>query len=137
MSFHPDTPLGRGPGGEGKPPRDGWRHLRGWMAVLGVVFVLLGVPSLSLVCCAAGFDALLFGWGSWQNLLALLDLPALLLLAWGVTPIVSGLLLLKGAERLERPGGESGTFLIVVAASTFVGLAWIAVTAALLLGGLR
>src|SRR4051812_45532815 len=134
MSFQPDQPPGPDPGGGGGPPRDDWRYLRGWMAVVGVVFMLFGGVSLSFTCCVAGIV-----WWFW-DIRFLAGLPdgtglyGLLLVTWAVTPTVCGILLLRGADRLwKRPTGESATVLVVGAAAAFVGLAWVGVTVAILL----
>jgi hypothetical protein len=97
------------------------------MTLLGVVFLVLGGPGFSLVCCAA-----VFGPTSWSELQTQFQVPVLLFVAWGVTPVVSGLLLLSAAQRLTRPRGEAAGYLVLAAGSAFVGLAWLAVTAALL-----
>jgi hypothetical protein len=111
-------------------PGDGWRRLRGWMVVLGVALLVLGTPALGLACCL-GFETF---WHRWERLLSCF---ALVYAAWAVTPVVAGVLVLRAARRLTRPSGESATSLVVAAASAIVGLAWVAVTVALMLGGGR
>jgi hypothetical protein len=121
MSVYP--PLGGTPGpvtaGSPQPPGGVWRHLRGWLTALGLTLnLLLGCLGLH------GFTAATAG--SWWQLL---------LLAWVLVPLVSGLLSLEAAHGLKKPGGEASTSLVVAAAAAFVGLAWVGVTVALLLGG--
>jgi hypothetical protein len=136
MSSHPDASLGPDGSGQVPPPDSAWRHLRGWMAVLGVLFMLFGGVSLSFTCCVGGIVWLFWDMRLPVGLLDGVALYGLLLVAWAVTPAGCGILLLRGADRLaRRPPGESAVFLVVAAAAAFVGLAWVAVTTALLLGG--
>jgi hypothetical protein len=101
-------------------PTRGWTFLVWAMGVLGILFLMSGIVLL----CQAILAALLLG----ANLFFWL-----LLLGWGAVPILAGFLLLHAAERLASPARGSGTLLVVVAASTFAGLAWAAITAVLYL----
>src|SRR5262249_5924006 len=97
MSSHPDAPLGPDAGGQDLPPDNGWRDLRRWMAVLGVVLTLFGGVSLSFTCCVGGIV-----WWFW-DMRPLVGLPdevalyGLLLVTWAVAPTVSGMVLLRGS----------------------------------------
>jgi hypothetical protein len=132
MDAPQDGTQGPDPGREDGLPKGDCRQLRRWLIVLGVHFMLLGGMSLSLTCCAGGI--VLWFWDVKWFVPSPDEMAAhgLLFLGWAVTPVVSGALLLRGADRLaKRPGGESATFLVAVVAAAFVGLAWVAVTAAL------
>jgi hypothetical protein len=121
----PDDTLGPDPGGERDPPGDSWGHLRGWLTFLAFVFLLLGTGGV-LSCCLLGLMVFSLGAEPGWHLLAL---------AWAVTPFVASVLLLRAADSLKRPWAESGASLVVAAAAAFVGLTWVAVTAAFLLRG--
>ena len=116
----PEEPLGTDPENAEQFPTRGWKYLIGAMGVLGILFLMSGIVLL----CQAILAALLLG----ANLFFWL-----LLLGWGAVPILAGFLLLHAAERLASPARGSGTLLVVVAASTFAGLAWAAITAVLYL----
>jgi hypothetical protein len=99
-------------------PARGWKYLVGAMVILGILFLMCGFVLLAVAS----------GGGRDQDAVS-----RLLLFGWAVIPILSGFLLLRASRQLVSPARGSGTFLVVAAASAFIGLAWAAITAALLL----
>jgi hypothetical protein len=106
----------------------GWKYLARGMAVVGILFMVLAAVTLSMFTCIVGlFSSGLLSAGAEGYL------GVLLFLGWAVVPAVVGGVLIRGSERLANRAHESGTFLVVAAAALFAGLAWVGVTAALLL----
>jgi hypothetical protein len=103
------------------PPTRGWKAL-GWaMETLGTLFLMAGSVSIIFVLSIVPLPA-----GTWL-------LTAMLLLGWMLAPIISGALLLYASIRLAGSTRGLSTWLVVAAAAAFVGLAWAAMTAAILL----
>jgi hypothetical protein len=99
------------------------------MAFLGAIFLGLGSVGMAGICCSAGMGWLLMPQqapGPFQ-VLAVLGM-------YGI-PLTAGILLIRAMWRIGQPEQDAGISLVVAAAAAFVGLAWIAVTAAVLLGG--
>jgi hypothetical protein len=124
MNLRDEPPPATDPDDTKHFPTRGWQCLTWAMEVLGILFLMGGIIPLTGALCllalsGVSWDVEGFGYG-------------LLFLAWVSTPVISGFLLLWAAARLEKPVRESGTFLVLVAASTFAGLAWAAMTAVLL-----
>jgi hypothetical protein len=120
----PEEPLGTDP----ENPTRGWKYLRIGMDTLGILLFLSGlVVFLRMLNLALPFLALS------QERVELR--PLLLVLGWTAFPFLAGLLLRASSAQLARPTAKtrSGTFLIIAAASTFAGLAWIPLTVAWLL----
>jgi hypothetical protein len=114
----PEEPLGTDPDDTKQFPTRGWKYLARAMVILGILFLMCGIVLL-FAAGAAGRDSdAIF---------------RLLLFGWAVVPILSGFLLLRASRQIASAARGSGTFLVVVAASTFIGLAWAAITAVLLL----
>jgi hypothetical protein len=114
---------GRAPGGLPRPAI-GWRALRVCLTLLALALYLLGALGLLRACLdlEIGLTRLGLGW-------------LLLFVVWAVAPFASAVLLFRAANRLREPGAEASASLVVAAAAAFVGLAWVGVTVALLLGG--
>jgi CubicO group peptidase (beta-lactamase class C family) len=126
----PEEPPAAEPDEAGDLGTRGWNYLALGMAFFGAIFLGLGAVGLAGTCCSAGMAWLLVP--SHQA-------PALVwvvaALGWSLVPLTVGILLLRAMGRVGQPVHDSGTFLVVVAAATFVGLAWVAGTAAVFFGG--
>jgi hypothetical protein len=121
--MHPpqDGTQGHDPGSEDRPLQGAWGCLQVGLSLLGASFLPLGLASLFAALAIPGA-----GLGPWW---------CLLLPAWALTPLLCSLLLVQAAHRLDNPGAEASTALVVAAAAVFVGLAWLAMTVAILTGG--
>jgi hypothetical protein len=118
MRLHEEPLPTADPDDRDRFPTRGWKYLVRAMAILGILFLMSGIVLLSVVIgVGRDMDAVF----------------RLLLFGWAAIPIFSGFLLLRASQQLASPARGSGTFLVVVAASTFVGLAWAAITAAIML----
>jgi hypothetical protein len=112
-----DGTQGSDPGREDRPLRGAWGCLQVGLLLLAALCLQVGLASLLAALAIPGA-----GLGPWR---------CVLLPAWALTPLLCSLLLFQAAHRLEKPGAEASNALVVAAAAVFVGLAWVAVTAAL------
>jgi hypothetical protein len=115
-----DGTPGPGSDGRGEPPMG----VQGCL-VLGMALLAIHLLPLGLMGVFAALRLAALGPEPWWSLL---------LLAWAFTPVLCGLLLFRAAFRLGRPGVDASASLVMAAAAAFVGLAWVAVTVALMLG---